>query len=216
MIKSLSKTVTKYIFEIESSFANLENINLKSTNTNDMIKYQYNLVDIDNKISKTNSLITTTNTFVSTLYTILNILSLLPIPTSPFPVTVGFILKLSDSQNTLKNLLEDINAYLSIITPLLNSYVTKLDTLSASYNVIDENYQFTANNNLVSISQNQALEIYKGFYIFIKEDATGNFLKHYGIAKDSRNVEIVRTDSSHVTDTQILVDKVKLLIDKYY
>lgn len=216
MIQSLSKIINKNIFDIENSFAQLENIDLKSTNTSDMTKYQYNLVDIDNKITKTNTLVTSANTFTTTISSILDIISLLPIPTSPFPITVGLIMKIAVKQATLRTLLENITSYLSIITPLIESYITKLDTLSASYNVIDENYQFTANNSITSISQNGAVDNYKGFSIFIKEDSSGNFLKHYGIAKDSRNVEIVRTDSSHVTDTQILIDKVKLLLDKYY
>jgi hypothetical protein len=218
MIESLSKILSLKIFNIELYYTQLDILEESSVVLNEanLLKYQNLLVQIDNQLTLINSLLSNIDTFLVIINNILSIISLLPIPTAPFPITVGLIMTLTEKQATLRKILLDLRGIIVIIKPLNETYVAKLQEKSDYFNQLDENYQFTSNNQPIQISKSTPIEVYQGLSIFIKEDNSGSFLKHYGVGVDTSNVEIVRTDSSHVTDTQILVDKVKLLIDKYY
>lgn len=218
MIESLSKILSLKIFNIELYYTQLDILEESSVVLNEanLLKYQNLLVQIDNQLTLINSLLSNIDTFLVIINNILSIISLLPIPTAPFPITVGLIMTLTEKQATLRKILLDLRGIIAIIKPLNETYVAKLQEKSDYFNQLDENYQFTSNNQPTQISKSTPIEVYQGLSIFIKEDNSGSFLKHYGVGVDASNVEIVRTDSSHVTDTQILVDKVKLLIDKYY
>lgn len=218
MVEALSKILTTRIFNIEFYYTQLNIIEESANVLTDanLLKYQNLLVQIDNQLTTINSLLSNIDTFLVIINDILSIISLLPIPTAPFPITVGLIMQVTDKQATLKKILLDLQGIITIIKPLQETYVAKLAEKSLYFNQIDENYQFVSNNQVQSIAKSTPIEVYQGLSIFIKEDNSGSFIKHYGVAVDSSNTEILRTESSHVTDTQLLVDKVKLLIDKYY
>ena len=213
MIISLGNILNKYISDIQYSVSTVTNIDIESITKDELLKYERLVLEVNDKITKINSLINTMNTFTTVITNMLTTISVLPIPTSPFPITVGSIMVLSELQRYLKELVNNIQSLLSTISPIVSSYEVELNVLETNLSQISTTF-VTKNGTTTPPSESKPVSNYKGYNIYIKEDSSGLLLQSRGVAKDVNGNVVLETDSSHVTDKQILIDKVKFLIDK--
>lgn len=217
MLKSLSNILNKNVGEIYRDISNIEETDFSNLNKDDFIKYQNIINNINKKIEHNNNMVIMLNNFVNISENIVSILLTLPIPTAPFPVTVGLILTASNKLNYLQKLLEDIKSYLLIHDKIKLEYETNLMEISSNFMNNENNFLInsTQSQNIIS-NLNKVVTEYKNYSIYLKEDSSANFVKYYAVAFDKIGKEFLRTDSSHLTNTQILIDKIKFLIDKNY
>jgi hypothetical protein len=217
MLKSISNLINNNIANTELNISLLEEIDLTNLSQTDYIKYQNLIENVNSKIETNNNLINTLTTFSNSMNILVTILMSLPIPTSPFPITVGLILTAGDKLNYLKTLLDNISKYLSIVDKIVSKQQANVESHKINYN----NQENVLVKNSVIISDieskvNKIITNYNGNDIYLREDKTTNFIKYFAVAFDKHGKEFLRTDSSHLTNTQILIDKIKFLIDKNY
>lgn len=210
MIISLGNILNKYISDIQYSISTVSNIDTGTISKEDLLKYQRLVLEANDKITKINSLFTTMNTFTTVINGVLTTISLLPIPTSPFPITVGSIMTLGELQRYLKELVNNIASLLNTISPIVATFEQELIVMESNFSEIMNNVSTTS----LPTADSKSVAIYKGYSIYIKEDLSGTLPQSRGVAKDVNGQIIVETDSSHVTEKQLLIDKVKFLIDK--
>lgn len=217
MLKPISNIINKNIGEIQDSISTINEIDFSALNQEDFLKYQNIVTNVNNKIERNNRMVDTLKNFTSICSNVISILLALPIPTAPFPITVGLILTSSNKLNYLQKLLEDINSYLSIYDTIKLGQDIKLTEFETNF--INNTNNFLINSpdsQKVVTNLNQIVTEYKSYDIYIKEDSSTNFIKYYAVAFDKFGKEFLRTDSSHLTNKQILIDKIKFLIDKYF
>lgn len=217
MLKSLSKIINKNIGEIYRNISTIEEMDFTNSSRDDFLKYQNILNNINIKIANNNKMVDILNNFVNISQNVISILLSLPIPTAPFPITVGLILTASNKLNYLQKLLEDINSYLMVYNTTTSNYETNL--LEVSTNFINSENNFILNSKQIeniASNVNKIVAEYKNYTIYLKSDNSTTFVKYYAVAFDKFGKEFLRTDSSFLTNTQILIDKIKFLIDKYY
>lgn len=217
MLKPLSNIINKNVGEIYRNISSIEEINFSNLLQEDFIKYNNIINSVNIKIEQNQSLTDKLNNFTSIASSIISLLLALPIPTAPFPITVGLILTASNKLNYLQKLLDDIKSYLVITDKLTANYEKSLTELSTKFVNNENNFivnSLVPNNKIENL--NKIIVEYKNYTIYLKEDKSTNFIKYYAIAIDKFGKEFLRTDSSHLTNTQILIDKIKFLIDKYF
>jgi hypothetical protein len=217
MLQSISKILNKNLGEIQLNISTIEEIDFTNLKQDDYLKQQNIVNSINTKIEQNNRFVTTLNNFVTTCSTVISILLALPVPTAPFPVTIGLILTASDKLNYLQKLLNDIKSYLSIYDTIKLNQEKSLADLSNNFGNSVNNFLINSTDSQQIVTNlNKVVAEYKNHSIYIKEDNSGNFKKYYAVAFDKNDKEFLRTDSSHLTNTQILIDTIKLLINKYF
>jgi hypothetical protein len=217
MLKSISNLINNNIANTELNISLLEEIDLTNLSQSDYIKYQNLIENVNSKIETNNNLINTLTTFSNSINILVTILMVLPIPTSPFPITVGLILTAGDKLNYLKTLIDNISKYLSIVDKIVSKQQANVESHKINYN--NQENGLVKNSVILSDIEtkiNKIIANYKGNDIYLREDNTTNFKKYFAVAFDKNGKEFLRTDSSHLTNTQILIDKIKFLIDKNY
>jgi hypothetical protein len=110
-----------------------------------------------------------------------------------------------------------------IITSLLNKVINDLEEARLRIKEIENKIENKANNNpevADSFISSGLLDVeYKGFKFAVREENTlgsptiNRVHRHYGVAIDTNNVEVLKTDPSFTQDTQVLVDLLKFIID---
>jgi len=109
-----------------------------------------------------------------------------------------------------------------IISSLLNKIINDIAEARARIKDIEDKIENKANNNpdiANDFISSGFLAEYKGFKFAVKEENTlgsptiNGIHRHYGVAIDSNNIEVLKTDPSFTQDTQVLVDLLKLIID---
>jgi hypothetical protein len=211
MLNSISTLINKNISSVELGFSKFEELIEK----NDLIslnKSQSILDDIRIKLENNVNLINSCSRISNTMNSIISVLKSLPIPTAPFPVTVGLILTLSDTLNYLSKKIEDITNYINIVDKIISNQQSVLESSYIEIHEIDERYKELSNSKNI-IKQNEKLTNFKGYDIYIREEMKDSFKKHYGVAV-LNGKEIIKTDSSYLTDSEILINKVKYLINR--
>jgi hypothetical protein len=217
MLQSISKILNKNLGEIQLNISTIEEIDFTNLKQEDYLKQQNIVNSINTKIEQNNRFVTTLNNFVTTCSTVISILLALPVPTAPFPVTIGLILTASDKLNYLQKLLNDIKSYLTIYDTIKLNQEKSLADLSTNFGNSVNNFLINSTDSQQIVTNlNKVVAEYKNHSIYIKEDNSGNFKKYYAVAFDKNDKEFLRTDSSHLTNTQILIDTIKLLINKYF
>ena len=143
------------------------------------------------------------------------LLFLLPVP--PLPLIEELQKKLSLAQIvliTLTALLIPIIDELNDLKAQLKTVDNKLDLETINTNSLDN-----LNALLNSIKQPKD-EIYKGFKLKIKEDqdprtfVKDSIKRHYAVALDKYNVEVIKSNYSYTLEPQILIDQLKIIIDQ--
>lgn len=211
MLNSISTLINKNISSVELGFSKFEELIEK----NDLIslnKSQSILDDVRIKLENNVNLMNSCSRISNTMNGIVSVLKSLPIPTAPFPVTVGLILTLSDTLNYLSKKIEDITNYINIVDKIISNQQSVLENNYLEIYEIDERYKELSNSKNI-IKQNEKLTNFKGYDIYIREEMKDSFKKHYGVAV-LNGKEIMKTDSSYLTDSEILINKVKYLINR--
>lgn len=217
MLQVISKILNKNLGEIQTNISTIEEIDFTQLKPDDFHKYQNIVNSVNTKIEQNDKFVTTLTNFVTTGSTIISILLALPIPTAPFPITVGLVLTAGDKLNYLQKLLTDIKSYLVVYNVVQLGQASDLAQASVHFTTQENNYLASANVVTgISMNLNQVVTEYKNYTIYLRADTSTNFVKYYAVAYDKTGKEFLRTDSSHLTNTQILIDRIKLLINKYF
>jgi len=211
MLNPISILVNKNISSIELGFSKFEEL-IQNNDLQSLNKSQSILEDVRLKLENNINLINSCSRISNVMTNIVSILKSLPIPTAPFPVTVGLVLTFSDTLNYLSKMIEDISYYTNIVDKIISNHQNTLESSYIEIYEIDEKYkELSVTKNI--INKNEKLTNFKGYDIYVREEIKDSFKKHYGVAVlDGK--EIMRTDSSYLTDSEILINKVKYLINR--
>jgi len=195
--------------------------------------------DNEAKIIKIRDQINRVNTIINIFNVIITIVSAIPLPTAvppgigiPLNLVIKFV-KILDKANSillaLSALLPIVSATLDKAIAILEDYKSQLldingqlDDAAAGSN----NYSLLSgpgglNNGLGGVGGFGTIsETYKGFRFALKEDNkfkgtfVGQFQRHYAVAIDASNVEVLKSDISFTLDPDDLISQLKLLIDQ--
>jgi hypothetical protein len=123
-------------------------------------------------------------------------------------------------------LLNSLSALLPIISNILDRAVDILEDYKTQLLEINGQLESAAANDLNLINNNNGNdfgtvnETYKGFKFAIREDnsfggiSVGGFKRHYAVAIDTNNVDVLRSELSFTLDTNDLIEQLKLVIDQ--
>jgi hypothetical protein len=173
-----------------------------------------NLINIQNKLE-----------IISLLISISTILSNVILASISFPGTPPSAYVAYDKA---VKLLTIVNAMLLALVAILDPIIEYLNELKAQLKEIDnkldlETINSTSLDNLNALLNNIKQpkdEIYKGFKLRIKEDqdprtfVKDEIKRHYAVALDKDNVEVLKSDYSYTLEPQILIDQLKVIIDQ--
>jgi hypothetical protein len=173
-----------------------------------------NLIDIKEKLELITILITTLTT-----------LSLLILTSISFP---GIPASAYVAYANITNTLGILSAILLALIPILDILVSELSDLKIQLREIDNklDLQTIDSGNLAALEallnsiKQPKDEIYKGFKLRIKEDqdprtfVKDEIKRHYAVALDKDNVEVLKSDYSYTLEPQILIDQLKVIIDQ--
>lgn len=183
----------------------------------------------ENLILKINENIKKISITINIFSIVVEIISSLPIPTSVPPgigIPVSAIMQLVKILNKANQILLTLNAYLPIITTTLDKAVNILEDYKSQLLPINgyldqQSIDKSENNSLIS-NPNQfgtITQTYKGFKFAIREEnnpkltVRGN-KRHYAVAIDTNNVEVLKSESSFTLDPEDLINTLILIIDK--
>jgi hypothetical protein len=173
-----------------------------------------NLINIQNKLE-----------IISLLISISTILSNVILASISFPGTPPSAYVAYDKAVKLLNL---VNAMLLALVAILDPIIEYLNELKSQLKEIDNKLDLETINSTSLDNLNALLnsikqpkdEIYKGFKLRIKEDqdprtfVKDEIKRHYAVALDKDNVEVLKSDYSYTLEPQILIDQLKVIIDQ--
>ena len=168
------------------------------------------------------------STYIAIFSTIVAILSAIPIPTSVPPgigIPVNLITRISRAIEKANALIESLSVILAIINPILGMMINDLENLKAQLrdpiSKIDQTATNIPNLNSITGINNFGTNFgsYKGFTFALKEENNPKFnvrgnKRHYAVAINKNNVEIVKSDYSFTQDPNDLIEQLKLIIDQ--
>ena len=174
--------------------------------------------------------------YITIFDAIVTVILSIPIPTSVPPgigLPVNFILKLQKILMKADKIITGLSAVLSVVIPILEDAIFVLEDLKLQLKDInglvdDKTMNGLDNNQLNSLlnqinTLNSEFENYKGFKFAIKtEENLGvelaktvkGYKRHYAVAINRDNVEVIKSEYSFTQDPQVLVDQLKLIIDQ--
>jgi hypothetical protein len=250
MALSISQLFIKQIAQLKSRvISSIEELLLRFINgcpINDelqniiIIKNQLvtSINQLENTINQIDLLTTPIENSLPIIENSINVIKLLPIPTSPLPISVGFITTFSDILTLLKQNIQQFKGQISSFTTIKNYINNTLILLSTNLQILDNLILTCAieqnldTNNLLNqldssliqniqqnIQQNNidSYNSYKGFTFEIKYDE-GNKIDvplRYAVALNSRgNVVFLRGESSYSSRVDVLINELKFIIDR--
>lgn len=206
--------------------AKLENAKITRNSAISVIQNNENkIIDINKQLQQYETYITIFSTIVNILGPVL--LSL-PVPSPAPDVTTvpkeNFRRKVYEP--ALK-LLNSLSALIPIISNILDKAVSILEDYKAKLLEINGQLEQSAlNGNTDLINNNNGdnfgttNETYKGFKFAIREDnsfgavSVGGFKRHYAVAIDTNNVDVLKSEYSFTLDPNDLITQLKLVIDQ--
>jgi hypothetical protein len=217
-IKKLVDDTNKIISEANASNIQTQLDNAKLARDNAIRVIQSN----EDKIRKLSDQIKTISTYINIFSVIVAIISAIPIPTAVPPgvgIPVNLIIK-------LVKILDKANRILLTLSALLPTIIVSLEKAIA----ILEDYkaQLLQINGIIDplatppqIDFGTGFGEYKGFTFALKEENSpdrkltirGN-KRHYAVAINKQNVEILKSDLSFTLDPNDLIEQLKLVIDQ--
>ena len=192
----------------------------------------------ENKILRIKNDISRISTYITIFSVIITIISAIPIPTAVPPgigIPINLIIKFVKILDKANRILLSLSALIPILLSVLEKSISILEDYKTQ--LLDINGQLekaTANDNtnasgLLNNGENIGAngiqtgtleEIYKGFRFAIREDNSfggvhvGQFKRHYAVAIDQYNVEVLKSELSFTLDPDDLVSQLKLVIDE--
>lgn len=138
-------------------------------------------------------------------------------PTPPLPLIKSLedrVALLNRILGAIINLLDPIVAYLNDLKNQLREVDNKLDI-----ETINSLPSLDRLNNLLNTIKQPQNELYKGFKLVIKEDndprtTVQGVKRHYAVAIDRSGVEVLKSQYSYTLEPNILIDQLKLVIDR--
>lgn len=178
--------------------------------------------------------------FLTALNASLALLPLIPYPTTGVPpllppVTVGNIVTIENSKETIKDIVKNITpqikgipfilaytagilAYLLYLIGILDSLIQEcsqdenisLDEINSELDNFVNKSTGINNNDIIKENNN-----YKGFKLELKIDEKNNtkYTRRYAQALTKNGVPVLKTESSFASDPQVLLDQLKFIID---
>jgi hypothetical protein len=212
------------------------NAYIDQANTPDTIQIATNLRNntislINNSIKKLQNIqdiIKKLDIYISIFTAVVAILSAIPIPTAVPPgvgIPVSLIMRIVKALDKASKLIISLNVISVIAITILENEIIKLNELILKLKPIDnkatdllDSQQLSDLSNSIVGSNNQ-FPSYKGFNFKIKEEQNQAFVvkgnkRHYAVAIDRYNVEIVKSDYSFTQDPNDLIEQLKLTIDQ--
>jgi len=192
--------------------------------------------DTENKILNVTKQLSQYQLYIQIFDTIITVILSIPIPTSVPPgigVPVNFILKLQKVLGKAEKIITGLSAALAFIIPILEEAIYILEDLKLQLEDINglldgktlgllDNDQLKTALDSIRLT-NGDFELYKGFKFAVKEDQNlgihtavevKGVKRHYAVAINRDNVEILKSEYSFTQDPQVLVDQLKLIIDQ--
>lgn len=192
--------------------------------------------DTESKILNVAKQLSQYQLFIQIFDAIITVILSIPIPTSVPPgigVPVNFILKLQKVLGKAEKIITGLSAALAFIIPILEEAIYVLEDLKLQLEDINslldgktlgllDNDQLKTALDSIRLT-NGDFELYKGFKFAIKEDQNlgihtavevKGVKRHYAVAINRDNVEILKSEYSFTQDPQVLVDQLKLIIDQ--
>jgi hypothetical protein len=206
---------TNEIIDNASTPEQLDNARVSRNSAyNILTNNEQNLINIQNKLELITLLV---SIITITSNTILFSISSPGTPASAY-AAYDKAVRLLDLLNVillaLLAVLDPIISYLNELKLQLKEIDNKLDLETINANSLDN-----LNALLNSIKQPKD-EIYKGFKLKIKEDqdprtfVKDSIKRHYAVALDKYNVEVIKSNYSYTLEPQILIDQLKIIIDQ--
>jgi hypothetical protein len=187
----------------------------------------------EDKIRKINDQISNIATYINIFSVIVSVISAIPIPTAVPPgigIPVNLIIKLVKILDKANRILLALSAFLPIISTILNKAIDILENYKAQLlninGVLDAAVASGANTSSGLLGINSGFTFgnipgeYKGFRFAIREDNSfggvevAGYKRHYGVAIDKYNVDVLKSELSFTLDPNDLIDQLKLVIDQ--
>jgi len=180
----------------------------------------------EDKIIKINDQIKRISIYITIFSTTIAILTAIPIPTAVPPgigIPVNVITKIVVILEKANKIVLALSALLPIISIILQKAIDILQEYRLQ--LLDINGQLEKsiikNPSLIN-NPNQFgtdLGTYKGFKFALREENNPKFevrgnKRHYAVALDTNNVEVLKSDSSFTLDPNDLIEQLKLIIDR--
>jgi hypothetical protein len=156
---------------------------------------------------------------------VLTILFTIPPPAGLGPIMPPPIKRLIEK---LKKIIEALSLAIPIIIVILDQAIAELEDFKAQLHNINDLLDKKAVTNLnntqlgiligTGIQPGTFPEVYKNFRFAIREDNNPKFIvrgnkRHYAVAINTDNVEVIKSDYSFTLDPNDLIDQLKLVID---
>jgi hypothetical protein len=181
----------------------------------------------EDKIRKIRDDINRISTYITIFSLIVSIISAIPLPTSVPPgigIPTSLIIKLIKILDKANRILLTLSAFLPIIISILDKAIDILRDLKSQLLDINGQLETSASDgdsNLINNGDGFGIigEKYKGFRFAIREDnsfggkSVGGFKRHYAVAIDINNVDVLKSELSFTLDPNDLIEQLKLVID---
>lgn len=180
----------------------------------------------EDKIIKINKQISQISIYINIFSLLVSIISAIPIPTAVPPgigIPVNLIMRLVKILQKANDILLALSALIPIISSALDKAVSILEDYKTQLLTINGELDVAAatgiNSSLLGNNQyGTLLGEYKGFKFALREENNPKFVvrgnkRHYAVAIDSNNVEVLKSDSSFTLDPNDLIEQLKLVID---
>jgi hypothetical protein len=183
--------------------------------------------NLENIIKSIQDIIKSFNTYASIFnlaITVANLaLGLLPQPVAGTPGYQRIVKTYNDIILKATNIIQAISVILPIASSLLDTLISALEDIKSRIkdieNRIDNNLPESTTITQPNVLFGSLPETYEGFKFAIREENTlgapkiNGIGRHYGVAIDSNNVEVLKTDLSFTQNTEVLIDQLKFIID---
>jgi len=202
--------------------AQLDNAKLVRDNALTVIQNnEEKLIRINDQIKQISTYITVFNIAISIINTIANVLSNLPAPVAP---VLAFIVKAIRNLDKILDRIQPIVAALSAYLPIISLAFDSAISILAGYKIqllkVNGTLEEVASllpSPLLDIEFGTDFPTYKGFKFALREEnrssVRGN-KRHFAVAIDTNNVEVLKSESSFTLDPNDLIEQLKLVIDR--
>lgn len=216
-LNTYQTTLDKNDVNITSIEKALDSETVRLTDLQTRINACYAVIfSLTGKLSSDQKMITSIESTLTALQTIITVLSVLPVPTTPF-VTIGIILTLSQKLTKVSDIINGLKSIISQITPIISSLTVevvaqkqRLDDLSQRLaSILESNNVDTSALGLLN-EANRIIDFsiggYQEYTFYLKEEKVGKLLRHYAVAnKDGREYYV--TNKSFTLNPNILKEQ---------
>lgn len=202
--------------------AKLDNARIVRNNALTVIQNnEEKLIRINDQIKQISTYITVFTIAISIINTITNVLSNLPTPVAPIlAFVIKAIRKLDSILDKIQPIVAALSAFLPIISLAFDSAISVLANYKTQLLKVNGTLEEVASllpSPLLDIEFGTDFPVYKGFKFALREDSRSSVRgnkRHYAVAIDTNNVEVLKSESSFTLDPNDLIEQLKLVIDR--